>query len=154
MVCFLRRAERYETSIERLLWLPAYSPQQRQSASAAAAALTASAATLAVGGSNPSMSSFFAPTADPSLAGVGSQQGFGRPGRLPGLDLSPSAAAAADGVYTSENGLADNDEFDEPPDAVLLLSAGADGVVRVWNINHLGQGKLLCTIPGGGTRWR
>jgi hypothetical protein len=40
-----------ECSVERLLWVPAYSPQQRQAASAAAAALTASAATLCTGSS-------------------------------------------------------------------------------------------------------
>jgi hypothetical protein len=40
-----------ECSVESLLWIPAYSPQQRQAAAAAAAALTASAATLAVGSS-------------------------------------------------------------------------------------------------------
>lgn len=40
-----------ECSVERLLWIPAFSPQQRQAAAAAAAALTASAASLTVSSS-------------------------------------------------------------------------------------------------------
>ncbi|WIA12480.1 hypothetical protein OEZ85_012515 [Tetradesmus obliquus] len=51
------RAERYETGVEKLLWLPAFSPAQRAATASAAAALTASAASLASASAD--ASSFF-----------------------------------------------------------------------------------------------
>lgn len=36
----------------------------------------------------------------------------------------------------------------EQPDALLLLSAGGDGLLRVWQINQSSTGQLVCTLPG------
>lgn len=195
--CTFCRAERYETSVERLVWLPAYSPQQRQAAAATAKALAASAASLAGIPASYSHSGFFAEADDsnrrrlvaqessassnvplvvvPSMMSVHSEKSV-----IAGARQQPQSAASGDtrmkhhtaaatgaagsggsgsgsgGKYDADavgdtsgvSGLEAADATDEPPDAVLLLSAGGDGVIRVWLINILGQGQLLCTLPG------
>eukprot|EP00879_Flechtneria_rotunda_P007606 GHRR01007977.1.p1 GENE.GHRR01007977.1~~GHRR01007977.1.p1 ORF type:complete len:676 (+),score=279.33 GHRR01007977.1:4210-6237(+) len=180
------RAERCETSVERLLWVSAFSPQQRQAAAARAAAaraaaLSASATSLAIGASG-NTSSFFLgqshsqqqPGGSAAAAAAGSKGPAGVPlvivpsqlsiaADIPLLDINVSKTPKGQHQLhhhqqqfvvadKSSNDIANADLSDsedmEEPDALLMLSAGGDGVCQVWKINHLGQGQLLCTLPG------
>jgi hypothetical protein len=189
------RAERYETGVEKLLWLPAFSPAQRCASAMAAAALTASAASLVSASAD--ASSFFVglgqqqqqrqqqglqqqhlmggiPVIIPSTMSVASELSLAddigshaqqRPERrqqqqqqqCPGIAADSAAAGDAGGAGSSSctprpaaaAGDGELDVADEEPDALLLLSAGGDGILRVWLINHLAQGQMLCTLPGG-----
>jgi hypothetical protein len=199
------RAERYETAVEKLLWLPAFSPAQRCASAMAAAALTASAASL-VSASADASSLFVGlgqqqqqqqqqrqpqglqqqhlvggvvPFIKPSTMSVASELSLAddvgshaqqRPERRQQqqqqcLGIAADSAAAAAAAAAGNAGSAGSssctpsaaagdddgelDVADEDPDALLLLSAGGDGMLRVWLMNHLAQGQMLCTLPGG-----
>jgi hypothetical protein len=76
--------------------------------------------------------------------------------QCPGIAADSAAAGDAGSAGSSSctpRPAADDDGeldvADEEPDALLLLSAGGDGMLRVWLMNHLAQGQMLCTLPGG-----
>ncbi|KAF8071365.1 hypothetical protein HT031_001449 [Scenedesmus sp. PABB004] len=164
------RAERYETSVERLLWVPAFSPAQRAAAAdaaaeRAAAADAAAAATERAGAAAASSAEgFFAgdgePAADqqeqpslvlgsevPSTSGGAAECGLHGAQQLDGAAGEPGGGLGQQPVSGREPAEAE-EEAQEEPDALLLLSAGGDGLVRVWSINHLAQGAMLCMLPG------
>jgi hypothetical protein len=76
---------------------------------------------------------------DVAAAGEAGLAGSSSSSRTPrGAEAAAAAAAVEDEL----------DVADEEPDALLLLSAGGDGMLRVWLMNHLAQGQMLCTLPG------
>jgi hypothetical protein len=131
-----RRAERYETSVEVLVWLPAYSPAQRAAQAAEAAALSTAAALLT--GCCEVVSCPVAAAAAPVDEHHQQQQ--------PGVDCGNTPCRAS--VSGSEPGATAAARDEEEPEALLLLSGGGDGHVRVWDIDPVGQGTLLCVLPG------
>lgn len=180
-------AQPYEASVERLLFVPGYSRQQRQRAAAGGAITNprvqglAGRRTAPPGGSGAAAVTQAAPAgqqsrtdvaATPDAAAAAKQQalpqqqaqqpqqqaGSSQAAPPPASEASSSEAATAAAAAAGPGGsrsqqaaarLAAARALMGDPASLLLLSAGGDGLVRVWVLcGTAAAGQLLCTLPG------
>eukprot|EP00798_Chlamydomonas_sp_ICE-L_P024012 gene24012-9585_t len=121
------RAERYETGIEKLLWIPIKSHMQRAAQAAARGSMSSA------GGSE---------SGSTKASSLGSEPRRNvRGGRVEAREVARAAAKASEDAGCSGNG-----GMVSATNPMILLSSGGDGLLRVWLIGSMG--KLMCTLQG------
>jgi len=113
------RAERYETSVERLMWLRPH-PSQKDASLKPSLSACSGLSHRSIRRSNTGTSHAAPAVAAPAAASVN--------GSL------KSGSEQEGGGGSDSRG------------PMLLLSCGGDGMIRVWHI--AGTGRLMCTLPG------